>query len=294
MALASPSSPGVVRVGSANRVSWTNEAVYTNVRVWHKMSNETTWNIVGTVVYAGTSYDHDCTYTGALNYQYYVTGFTSSPLDQSDPSATVEINWPTPETDTITDTVTLSDSTSDLHNQVDAVSDTVTATDSESSLITWASTITDTVTATDTSLDSQSIKTNFAYYVGMYDGTVHAVSDDYLSDNGTGITSIWETIETNLGIPTVYKTVYKASLRYVDKTASTPVSVNISNDGGLTWTGASKTVGTADQKTHTKSFFFVKSGEYFKFKVELASTDKEFKIIGLDIDFAVNGDTVET
>jgi hypothetical protein len=127
----------------------------------------------------------------------------------------------------------------------------------------------------------------------MYDGTVHTVSPDTLSDNGTSITSIWETVETNLGMPTAYKTVYKASLRYVDKTAGTLVNVAISNDGGANWTGSFKSVGTGDGKTKTRSFWFNESGEYFKFKVEMSSTDEEFQIIGLDIDFEPGGMTVE-
>ncbi|MCK9602043.1 MAG: hypothetical protein M0R06_23560, partial [Sphaerochaeta sp.] len=129
--------------------------------------------------------------------------------------------------------------------------------------------------------------------IGMYNGTVHTVSPDTLNDNGTSITSTWETVETNLGMPTAYKTVYKASLRYVDKTAGTVVNVAISNDGGANWTGASKSVGTGDGKTKTRSFWFNESGEYFKFKVEMSSTDEEFQIIGLDVDFEPGGMTVE-
>lgn len=128
----------------------------------------------------------------------------------------------------------------------------------------------------------------------MYNGQAHEVSADYLSDNGTGITSIWETIETNLGMPSTFKTVYRAALRYVDKTSDTPISVSVSNDGGVSWMPSSKTVGDGDGKTKTKLYFFRDmSGENFKFKIESASTAKEFQIIGLDIDFEPGGDTVD-
>ncbi len=126
----------------------------------------------------------------------------------------------------------------------------------------------------------------------MSNGQVHTTSPSYFSDNGTSIASIWETIETHLGMPTTYKTVYRATLRYVDKASSTPIAVMMSNDGGESWIGASRASGTGDGKTHTASFWFNESGEYFKFKVEIATTSHEFQVIGLDIEFEPGGEIV--
>lgn len=288
-----PTDFTVTPYSTYNRISWTNvetdPASY--VGIGRKSTIESTFYGLANIVYPGYYYDdYDITGYDNIGLQYYAICYLP-PFDPSPATSTVTVTrWG----DTSTDTVTGSDTATGTQTFVDTVSDTVTGATSASVLITWASTASDTVTASDGTTDAQIIKTAFAYYIGMYDGTVHAISPDTLSDNGTSITSIWETIETNLGIPSVYKTVYTSALRYVDKTATTPVSVSISNDGGATWSGSAKSVGTGDGKTHTKKFFWTGiSGEYFKFKVELASTNKEFQIIGLDVDFLVDGDTLD-
>lgn len=281
-------------VGDVNRLSWTNvetdPASY--VSIAKKAENESTFYGLADVAYPGNSYDDTAT-TGYDNValQYYLRTFLY-PYEESPATSTLSITrW----ADTKTDTASVADAApTEVHNQLSSVSDTVTVSDLATAVTKWASTVTDTVTASDSMTDAQIIKTTFAHYMGMYDGTVHTVSGDYLSDNGTSITSTWETIETNLGLPTAYKTVYKVTLRYVDKSASTPIAVMLSNDGGVSWQGTSKSVGTADGKTHTRSYWFNESGEYFKFKVECASTDKEFQVIGLDVEFEPGGETVET
>lgn len=275
-----------------NLLSWTNvetdPASY--VSISKKAENEGTFYGLDDVAYPGSTYQ-DTAIAGYDNIglQYYLKTYLS-PFDPSPATDTVQVTrW----TDTETDTETPTDTATGVPAHSSEVTDTETPVDTTTAAITWASTITDTETPTDSVASGQSIRTAFAHYIGMDDGTVHAVSPDYLSDNGTDITSIWETIETHLGMPTLYKTVYRVVLRYVDKTASTPIAVVLSKDGGASWIGASKTVGTGDGKTHTRSYWFNESSEYFKFKVECASDDKEFQVIGLDVEFEPCGGTVE-
>lgn len=196
----------------------------------------------------------------------------------SSDEATILIDY----VDTITDSssVDASDSDGDGDWTGTTVAGRVTVADTES------------VTASEVVTFSKSIRTDYLRYIGFDDGTVHKLSEDYLSDNGATITSEWETIETDLELPGTYKTVYRCQLRYVDKSASAPLYVQISIDGGQTWAGATKTCGTGDGKTKSQWFWFVESGEYFKFKIGSSSADKDFRIIGLDIDFLPCGLTV--
>jgi hypothetical protein len=272
-----------------NRLTWNNEDSYDEIEVYRKASTESTWSPLAILNPAVELYDDYAVTNTNIRLQYHVIG-AKSPFVDSDPSNQVDLTrWG----DTISDTATVTDSVVGLQTYVDIITDTVGVATYPDSETTWVSAITDTVTVTDSFTDAVSIKTTFDYYIGMYNGTVHATRSSYLSDNTTSITSIWETIETDLGMPNKFKTVHRANLKFVDKSSTTPVSVSISNDGGLTWTGASKSVGTGNDRTDSKWFYYNMSGEYFKFKVELASADKEFQIIALDIDFLPCGEVIE-
>jgi hypothetical protein len=291
MAEPTPTGFSAAIVGGKPRLSWTNEDTYDYVKVWRKYPAESTWSVVSPLAYyPDTTWDDSTTHALNQGIMYYLTAH-KSPFLPSDPTSDLTITmWG----DTVTDTVAVSDSASGLQGWGDRVSDTITVSDSQSGIVGWMSTVSDTITVSDQVTESTSIKSTFDYYIGMYDGTVHATRSGYLSDNTTSITSIWETVETNLGMPDKFKTVHRANLKYVDKTATTAVNVSISNDGGQTWAAAQKSVGTGDERTHSKFFWYLMTGEYFKFKVELASADKEFQIIALDIDFIPCGEVIET
>jgi hypothetical protein len=285
-----PSGFSVAIVAGKPRLSWTNEDTYDYVKVWRKYPAESTWDAIAPLAYyPDTTWDDPNSHPLNQGIMYYLTAH-KVPFLPSDPTSELTITmWG----DTISDTATATDSVTGLQTYVDTINDTVGVATLPISLFTWVSTITDTATVTDSFTDAVSIKTTFDYYIGMYDGTVHATRSSYLSDNTASITSIWETVETDLGMPNKFKTVQRTNLKYVDKDANTPVSVSISNDGGQTWTSAYKTVGTGDGRTHSKFFWYTMSGEYFKFKVELASADKDFQIIALDIDFLPCGEVIE-
>jgi hypothetical protein len=291
MAEPTPSGFSVAIVAGKPRLSWTNEDTYDYVKVWRKYPAESTWSPIPPLAYfPDTTWDDPNSHPLNQGIMYYLTAHRV-PYLPSDPTSELTITmWG----DTITDTATTSDTVAGLQTYKDTINDSVGVATLPLSVITWTSTITDTATATDSFSDAISIKTNFDYYIGMYNGTVHATRSSYLSDNTASITSIWETVETDLGMPNKFKTVHRANLKYVDKSASMLVSVSVSIDGGQTWTPAQKTVGTGDEKTSSKWFYYNMTGEYFKFKVELASADKEFQIIALDIDFLPCGEVIET
>jgi hypothetical protein len=286
-----PSGFSVAIVAGKPRLSWTNEDTYDYVKVWRKYPAESTWNAIAPLAYyPDTTWDDPNSHPLNQGIMYYLTAH-KVPFLPSDPTSELTITmWG----DTISDTATATDSLTGLQTYKDTINDTVGVATFPEGETTWNSTITDTVGVTDSITSSQSLKTNFEYYLGMYDGTVHATRQSYLSDNTTSITSIWETIETDLGMPNRFKTVHRSNLKYVDKSASMLVSVSVSIDGGQTWTPAQKTVGTGDEKTSSKWFYYNMTGEYFKFKVELASADKEFQIIALDVDFLPCGEVIET
>jgi hypothetical protein len=197
-----------------------------------------------------------------------------------------------PDTVTVTATVTAN---TGIPGYITSGTGTVTA-DPQSGTVIVDWVVSETVTSTLTFKLRYALwtSTDFRYYMGTDDGVVYTYDPSYLSDNGQTIISTWETIETDLGMPDTFKTVYKASLKYVDKSSALPISVDISNDGGVTWTGAFKTVGTGNKRTKSKDFWYVMSGEFLKFRVQTSSTDKNFQIIGLDIDFLPCGESMET
>jgi hypothetical protein len=297
-----PTGLGVTASTTKNQVEWTNVncdygdgsfGPCTGIRVYRRISPGSTYSNIATPSYPSDSYnDTDIGTFGT--YTYYVqailiVGDLTYISDASDTDSVARAG------DTISDTVDVSEGTiTGVRGLFDIISDTITLSDAETLYANYFDTISDTVTVSDALRASQSIKTDFEYYIGMSDGTVHGTDSSVKSDNGTAITSIWETMETDLGVPGVFKTVHRANLKYVDKSADTLVSVSISNDGGQTWTAASKSIGTGDGKTASKFFWYVMTGEFFKFKIELSSDDADFQITGLDIDFQPCGEVIET
>jgi hypothetical protein len=193
-----------------------------------------------------------------------------------------------------TATVTSTSSGSGTAGYTRSASVGVTATPAQASYAGWNVSASTTVTITPGAAYSVGAKTDYKYYIGTDDGSVHTYDPSYYSDNGTTIVSTWETVETDLGIQDTFKTVYRVSLKYIDHSSSINISVDASHDGGQTWVGAFKSVGTGDKRTHSKDYWFVITGEFLKFRVQTSSTDKHFQIIGMDVDFLPCGEAMET
>lgn len=90
------------------------------------------------------------------------------------------------------------------------------------------------------------------------------------------------------------KTIRKFRLIYEDIDASTPVTVYISNDGGVNWSASSATVGTGDGRVKVQDFYFMNSeyvtGLNFTFKVDSLSTSTTFLWLAFEVDFFVRGE----
>jgi len=80
----------------------------------------------------------------------------------------------------------------------------------------------------------------------------------------------------------VVKTVDRVQLEYVDESASTPVSVSLSVDGGATWAGTtSRVLGSGNGLTAVADFWFLPiTGKMFRVKVESTSSTKKFTWTG--------------
>ena len=183
--------------------------------------------------------------------------------------------------DTITDEIATSESVSDY-----ATGSTV------------SDTIIDTMYVSDFIADATDIITNYAYYVATADGKVYEYSGFYKSDGGTAITAQWESKETDFADQHIensdkFKTVEFVRLHYIDKSAGALIAIRVSTDGGASWTTKTKNIGTGNNKGKTKDFYFVKTGQIFRFAVRSVSTSDEFQWTGLEIFYTFGGDYFE-
>ena len=146
-------------------------------------------------------------------------------------------------------------------------------------------------------MDSQTLKTDYKYYLGTSDGQVNEYDKDYLSDNGFSIDSYWRSkaIASFDVFPNLYSnwmTLYQASIRYVDLIANTPIILSVSTDGGIHWeSSTTREVGIGDGMVKEEYFYFIKTGAVFEFKIESPSPNKKFQIIGFVGFFAPRSQT---
>lgn len=192
-----------------------------------------------------------------------------------------------------TDTITLTDEAIVTHDPTSSevfCYETLTLTEGLTLDVDYAVTITDTITLTDIVIAGSTLKTNYGFYFGTVDGDIHRYSSTYDSDNGTAILVRWRSKETDFAdqYPQYLdhmKWIDRVRLVYVDKDASTPVSVKVSTDGGTTWTTRSASVGTGSGAVKDHSFWFNVSGRYFQFEVESSSASTTLQWISLEPQF---------
>ncbi|KKN10426.1 hypothetical protein LCGC14_1036700 [marine sediment metagenome] len=146
--------------------------------------------------------------------------------------------------------------------------------------------------------DSVSIKDDFKYYLASSEGKIFTYSGDYLSDDGSVILSRWrsKTLDFSDQIPQCLdrmKEVTGVKLIYKDMTTSTNVTVYVSSDGGATWEHETKSLGTGTGEILSATYHFIKTGEYFIFAIEHASTDKEFMWLRMEADVVPLGPYIE-
>lgn len=148
------------------------------------------------------------------------------------------------------------------------------------------------------SLEAQSLATTYAYYLASATGAVYEYAEDYTTDAGTAIPSLWRSKETNFTdqfkeLESRQKNVHGIRLYYVDKDADVAVSIKASTDGGATWVGvATKTIGTGDGTAKSTDFYFdggPVSGQFFTFLIASA-TDARLQWTALAVYFEPGGE----
>ena len=139
---------------------------------------------------------------------------------------------------------------------------------------------------------------NYVYYIGTDDGVVYRFGPDYAGDRGLPITASWESktidfSDVDPSFTTLKKTIYGVTLFYEDLATSADFAVYISSDGGTTWSSVSKLCGTTTGKVAEQTYTFLDSrkitGQYFKFKIEHGSANKDLKWLGLRVEYEPQG-----
>ena len=130
-------------------------------------------------------------------------------------------------------------------------------------------------------------------YMGIF-GYVDKFSCAYKSDGGKAIAAYWrsKTLDPSqeAQLPELdgwWFQVDKVRLIYEDIDADTPVTMYMSNDGGVTWIHKTRDLGTGDLATKTADFEFLNedlTGQFFDVKVESCDDDTTFAWLGIEID----------
>ena len=273
----SPPTGLTVTIASTTQVdlAWTNGDVYDEVEVERKAEGGSYGNIA-VLTPGGTDTYSDTTFTTNVRYYYRVRGATTGAVEATS-AYCAEVNRAYWE---------------------ETFAETLTLTDVMTPQATYTQTLTETLTLTDFLSTSQTLKTNYAYYLADAEGNVYEYDSTYLGDAGNAITSTWvsKRLDFSDQDPTAEnrtKTVYRVRLYYKDITASTLVTVGLSTDGGATWITSSRTIGVGDGTDKTADFFFTKHGYLFNIKIENGSADADVQFTGLTLYYDSTGEYLE-
>jgi len=260
---------------------------------------------------SATTYS-DTGLTASTSYTYRVRGYNSTTTDYSAYSTTYTVSTADAHTASATDTLSItesvffttttmvtdataiSDSVATLHGAVATATETVTVTDVSASVLGYVYAVTETVTVTDAVSPTVYPVTNIAYFLGSDDGKLYSYHEEYKGDDGSSITAVIQTKQTDFadqieGCEGLNKTVYKIQLWYVDLETDSLITVYVSTDGGNTWTAKSKTIGSSQSTPKSVDFHFIKTGQYFSFKIEHGSASESVQILGMDVFLTIGG-----
>jgi len=136
------------------------------------------------------------------------------------------------------------------------------------------------------------------FYVGNDDGDIYKISDSYEAEGAVAIPAYWRSKQIDFTdqyeqFAGVWKTIDHITVIYRDIMASTPLSVSISDDGGVSWATKHTIVGTGDGKIKHRNFWLqdsdlCTSGDFF-FILESTSSDKVFEWLQVIIWFIPGG-----
>jgi len=233
--------------------------------------------------------DVDTTITGLTadtTYAFKVRHYYSTSGKYSAYTSSINVTTGAAESDSGSETLSFSESTSEVLGSIGT--DTLTLTEATSETGTYADTGIDYLGLTDSGagVATSPLELDFRYYFGGFDGEIFAESNDYKSDNGVDIDVVYETNQVDFANQDTnmlgrWATVYKVKVWYIDISANTTIRCLVSNDGGSTWTQRTKTVGTGDETNKSVDFYFVITGHHFKFKVQNVSSDKDFRLVNM-------------
>ncbi len=235
-----------------------------------------------------TGLSADTTYAFKIRHYYSTSGKYSAY------TSSINVTTGAEETSEESETLSFSDSISEVLGS--AETDTLTLTDSASEAGEYADTISDTLSFADSGagVATSPLELDFRYYFGGFDGEIYAEGDDYKSDNGVDIDVVYETnqidfADQNGEMIGKWATVYQIKLWYKDVSENTTFRCLVSNDGGTTWTQQTKTVGTGDDTNKSVDFYFILTGHHFKFKVQNVSSNTDFRLINMTVYYLPRG-----
>ena len=287
--LVATAKPNGVDIG----LQWQNNGLYDNI--WIQKDEGSGWVTIDDELEGGFETYTDSAVTQNVRINYRVAG-------QDGPSGTWTA-WSNTNTagcfaDTLTEALTVTDSLSEVAITGDIFLDTFSMSDILDEAGVYADTFTEAFTVSDYLLDSETIRTNYAYYLGASTGDVYEYSGDYKGYAGDAIESRWESKDIDFSDQLPYlrgffKTIYGARLYYVDLDADTQVGVGYSTDGGATWKMETKTIGAGSGVFNTVDFHFMVTTYNLRVAIVHSSANKRFQWTGIKLFIAESGEFFE-
>jgi len=262
-----------------------------SVQVQYKTS---TWHNWGDAVSPGTYYknnfsaNEDYTYEFRLYIQYKISTYVSTYYTSSAVSCTV---W----TDSNAEAITLTDDGGEDVSFHGSHAETITLTDSGASAQALSDSHHETIHLADAGAPVTSLTSDYQYYFGSFDGQVYTENKDYLSDDGNSIHTFLnlkqgDFADQDPSCLDQYKTVYGGRLWYVDVHAGATTTLQLSVDGGSTWTYITVNLGNGDGTTKSVDFHVILSGHTITPRLVNDSPDQDFQWIALQIYYKLSGE----
>ena len=268
MAVLPPTSPAANATGASEiTVTWTNGESYDNVYVeWSVGGGWTSYPIL-----SGATTSKVANVIQNSQWSFRVRGAIDLVYSaySAEVSATCHAN---------TSTGTINISSSAAHS------------------VALTNTVTGTINLSSSTSGAKTLKTDYLYYFGTKNGTTHIYSDTYKGDAGVIIPCQYITKDTDFTDQDQqsndkWKTIYAIKVFYEDMSANTRMAVSISTDGGATWAASqAQTLGTGSEKRKDTTFFFIVSGQFFRFKIFNGSASNTFKWLGMEVEYGESGE----
>jgi hypothetical protein len=295
MAEPAPTNVSVTFHLGYHTLNWTNNDTYDEIHIWRSLGGEGS-SYYATVSGSNTGYDDYSVGSNNTSYEYKLKAYRDPYL----PSPFSDTATLSRYKDILSETVTLATTLYDPTAFLDAISDTITPTVTYTDKVTYLDAVSDTITIGDVigSFGTVTIRSDTQYIIGDSTGELYIYGPAYTSDNGDSIASIWTSktwdgSEQGVELSGNWKTIYKITHYYSDKSSATPVEFSISDDGGTTWDSQTKYVGTGTGKIDSTDYHVLSTGQFFQFRVTWTSTDKTFQFLGFNVVYEVMSDQFE-